>query len=180
MAPTVRDATTGDVPHIAALYAEEVRRGVNTYELEAPDEAEMATRMRTLLAAGYPYLVAEVDGRFAGYAYASSFRARAAYRPTVENSVYVSPASRGCGIGAALLARLIDDCAARGFRQMVSVIGDPANLASIRLHQRYGFLHIGTFPGIAWKHGRWLDTVFMQRPLGIGKAAPPTREPDLA
>jgi L-amino acid N-acyltransferase YncA len=180
MAPTVRDATPDDVPHIAALYAQEVQRGVNTYELEAPDEAEMAARMRALVAAGYPYLVAEAEGRFAGYAYASSFRARAAYRLTVENSVYVSPASRGKGIGAALMSRLIDDCAARGFRQMVSVIGDPANLASIHLHERFGFVHVGTFPGIAWKHGRWLDTVFMQRPLGAGKTAPPGQEPDLA
>lgn len=167
-APTIRTATRDDVPGIAALYADEVRDGVNTYELDVPDEAEMAARLQQLVAAGYPYLVAEVDGRFAGYAYASSFRARAGYRPTVENSVYVSPDLQGRGIGAALMVRLIEECAARGFRQMISVIGDPGNTASIRLHERFGFTHVGTFPGIAWKHGRWLDTVFMQRPLGDG------------
>lgn len=178
MAPTIRDAAPGDVPHITALYAREVERGVNTYELDVPDGAEMAARMRTLVAAGHPYLVVEVDGRFAGYAYAASFRVRAAYRTTVENSVYVAPAMQGRGIGAALMARLIDACSTRGYRQMVSVIGDPANLASIRLHERFGFRHIGTFPGIAYKHGRWLDTVFMQRALGEGTAtAPGTTSP---
>jgi L-amino acid N-acyltransferase YncA len=173
MAPVIRDATPADVADIAALYAAEVREGVNTYEIDPPDAAEMAARMQRLLADGYPYLVAEFDGRFAGYAYAGSFRARAAYRTTVENSVYVAPALQGRGIGAALMARLIEACVARGFRQMVSVIGDPANAGSIRLHERLGFRHVGTFPGIAWKHGRWLDAVFMQRPLGAGDDAPP-------
>ncbi|TDK23323.1 N-acetyltransferase family protein [Luteimonas aestuarii] len=171
MALAIRDAALADAPQIAALYAGEVRHGINTYELEVPDAAEMAMRMQHLLAAGYPYLVAESDGAFAGYAYASSFRARAGYRHTVENSVYVSPAHQGEGIGTALMERLVEECTNRGYRQMVSVIGDPGNMASIRLHERFGFRHIGTFPGIAFKHGRWLDTVFMQRALGHEGAA---------
>ncbi len=169
----IRDATAADVPAITVLYAGEVRDGVNTYEYDAPGMGEMQQRMETILAAAYPYLVAELDGEFAGYAYASGFRGRIGYRATVENSVYVVPAMQGKGVGRRLMQRLIDDCAARGFRQMVSVIGDPANTASIRLHETLDFRHVGTFPGLAWKHGRWLDTVFMQRPLGPADGAPP-------
>lgn len=166
----------GDADAITALYAAEVAGGVNTYELVAPDAAEMARRIAAVQAAGYPWLVAERDGRLAGYAYASSFRARAAYRSTVEDSVYVAADMRGMGLGTRLLAALIAACEARGFRQMVAVIGDQANLASRRLHARAGFHPIGTFPGIAWKHGRWLDTVFMQRPLGAGTAGSPDHD----
>ena len=173
MPPLIRDATEADVPSIAAIYAAEVRDFVNTYEYDVPSEAEMRRRMRALLDAGYPYLVAELDGRVAGYAYAGSFRARAAYRWVVENSVYVAAGMQGKGIGAALLERLIAECEARDFRQMIAVIGEPANTASIRLHERFGFVHLTTLPGIAWKHGRWLDTVFMQRALGSGNTAPP-------
>lgn len=171
---TIREAAPADVPAIAALYADEVRDRVNTYEYDPPEAAEMLARMQAIVAAGYPYLVAETGGEFAGYAYAGSFRARAAYRTTVENSVYVVAGMQGRGIGAALLQALIDDCAARGFRQMVSVIGDPGNAASIRLHERLGFVHIGTFPSIAFKQDRWLDTVFMQRALGCGSDTPPS------
>ncbi len=170
---TVRDATQADVPAIAALYAEEVRERVNTYEYEVPGDGEMLRRMQQIVADGYPYLVAEHDGVFAGYAYAGGFRVRAAYRHTVENSVYVQPAFKGMGVGSALMQRLIDACTARGFRQMIAVIGEPDNAASIRLHRRFGFEHVGTFAGIAWKHGRWLDTLFMQRTLGDGSSSPP-------
>ncbi len=176
MQPQFRDATPGDADAIAALYAAEVAGGVNTYEVLAPDAAEMARRIAAVQSAGYPWLVAECDGRMAGFAYASSFRARAAYRSTVEDSVYVAADAQGMGLGTALLAALVAACEARGFRQMVAVIGDPANHASQRLHARAGFHPIGTFPGIAWKHGRWLDTVFMQRPLGAGTAGPPEHE----
>ena len=169
----LRDASEADIAAITAIYAAEVRDHVNTYEYDAPDAAEMARRMRALLDAGYPYLVAELDGTVAGYAYAGSFRARRGYRHTVENSVYVAADRQGHGIGAALLSALVDACAARGFRQMVAVIGETTNTASIRLHARAGFIHAGTLPGIAWKHGRWLDTVFMQRALGDGKTTPP-------
>jgi len=172
----VRDATPADVPAIAALYADEVREHVNTYEYDVPDDAEMAQRLRSVVDAGYPYLVAELDGRFAGYAYASSYRARVGYRKTVENSVYVVPGLKGRGIGAALMQALIDTCEARGYRQMIAVIGEPTNTASIRLHEKFGFTLVGIFRGIAWKHGRWLDTVQMQRSLGAGTTAPPHDE----
>lgn len=172
MAPFIRAATDPDIDAITAIYAAEVRDLVNTYEYDAPDAEEMLRRMHAIFAGGYPYLVAEVDGQFAGYAYVSSFRSRIGYRYTVENSVYVAAGWQGRGIGSALLERLIIECEARGFRQMVAVVGEPANSASIRLHERHGFRHVGTFPGIGLKHGRWLDTVFMQRPLGTGGTAP--------
>jgi L-amino acid N-acyltransferase YncA len=172
VSPLVRVATESDIDAIAAIYAAEVRDFVNTYEYDAPDAVEMLRRMRAIVEGGYPYLVAEIDGAVVGYAYASSFRSRIGYRFTVENSVYVAAGSQGRGIGSALLERLVADCEARGFRQMVAVIGEASNAASIRLHERHGFRHIGIFPGIGLKHGRWLDTVFMQRPLGPGAAAP--------
>ena len=173
MSLIIRDAVAADIPAITAIYTVEVTDFVNTYEYEVPNEAEMSRRMQDITGRGYPYLTAELDGDIIGYAYASSFRSRAAYHWVVENSVYVAAIAQGRGIGAALLQALIDACQARGFRQMVAVIGEPTNTASIRLHERFGFRHIGTFPGIAWKHGRWLDTVFMQRALGGGNAEPP-------
>jgi L-amino acid N-acyltransferase YncA len=169
----VRDATPADVPAIATIYAAEVRDHVNTYEYDVPDEAEMARRMQAVLDAGYPYLVAEDGNGIAGYAYAGSYRARLGYRLTVENSVYVAADRQGQGIGAALLERLITECEARGYRQMIAVIGEPTNTASIRLHEKFGFHMVGIFRGIAWKHGRWLDTVQMQRDLGPGNNEPP-------
>ena len=173
MSPLVRAATEADIASITEIYAAEVRDFANTYEYDAPDQAEMLRRMQGIVEANnYPYLVAEVDGRVAGYAYASSFRARIGYRFTVENSVYVAAGLQGKGIGSALLHRLIAECESRGFRQMVAVIGEATNAGSIRLHERFGFCHVGTFPGIGLKHGRWLDTVFMQRALGPGAKAP--------
>jgi L-amino acid N-acyltransferase YncA len=130
----VRDATPADVPAIATIYAAEVRDHVNTYEYDVPDEAEMARRMQAVLDAGYPYIVAEDGDGIAGYAYAGSYRARLGYRLTVENSVYVAADRQGHGIGAGLLERLIAECEARGYRQMIAVIGEPTNTASIRLH----------------------------------------------
>ncbi|WP_262378751.1 GNAT family N-acetyltransferase [Luteimonas viscosa] len=177
MPPLIRAATEADIPAIAAIYADEVRERVNTYEYDVPDAAEMHRRMRAIVGDGFPYLVAELDGRVAGYAYAGSFRARLGYRFTVENSVYVAADAQGHGIGAALLAALIEACEARGYRQMIAVIGEPTNTASIRLHERFGFVHTGTMPGIAWKHGRWLDTVFMQRPLGPGASTAAAEDP---
>ena len=173
----LRDATAADVAAITAIYAIEVREHVNTYEYDVPDEAEMARRMDAIVGAGYPYIVAqEPDGTIAGYAYASSYRARLGYRMTVENSVYVAAGRQGQGIGAALLGRLIAMCEERGFRQMIAVIGEPTNTASIRLHEKFGFQLVGIFRGIAWKHDRWLDTVQMQRTLGAGTTAPPQDE----
>lgn len=172
----IRDATEVDIPAIAALYAEEVRERVATYEYDVPDEAEMAQRMRAVQAAGYPYFVAERDGRFAGYAYASSYRSRIGYRWTVEDTVYIVPEHQGQGVGKALLQRLIDACEASGFRQMIAVIGEPANGASVALHEKLGFRTVGVFQGLGRKHGRWLDTVQMQRALGAGDGAAPSDE----
>ena len=172
----LRAANRSDIPHIQALYAREVRDGVATYEYEVPDQAEMARRMDELLERGYPYLVAELGGSFAGYAYASSYRGRAGYRWTVEDTVYVKAEVQGKGVGRALLSRLIADCEALGFRQMVAVIGEPGNGASVVLHEKLGFNVIGIFPGLGRKHGRWLDTVQMQRALGSGKNDTPSEE----
>ena len=177
MPALLRDATAADVAAITAIYAIEVREHVNTYEYDVPDEAEMARRMDAIVGAGYPYIVAqEPDGTIGGYAYASSYRARLGYRMTVENSVYVAAGRQGQGIGTALLGRLIAMCEERGFRQMIAVIGEPTNTASIRLHEKFGFTLVGIFRGVAWKHDRWLDTVQMQRTLGAGTAAPPQDE----
>lgn len=176
MSLLIRDATTADVPAITALYADEVRERVATYEYDAPGAPEMERRMREIQAAGFPYLVAELDGAFAGYAYASSYRGRIGYRWTVEDTVYLRPEFHGRGIGKALLAELIDLCEAKGFRQMVAVIGEPGNGASVALHERLGFRVVGIFKGLGRKHGRWLDTVQMQRPLGPGDQDAPAGE----
>lgn len=170
---TLRTAVAADLPAITALYAREVDENVATYEYAAPDEAEMTRRWQGIVAQGYPYVVAECDGRFAGYAYASSYRTREGYRWTVEDTVYVHPDFTGRGIGRALLQRLIEDCTALGLRQMVAVVGDVSNAASIALHERLGFQTVGVFTGLGRKHGRWLDTVQMVRPLGPGAAEPP-------
>jgi phosphinothricin acetyltransferase len=136
----------------------------------------MQQRMEAIVAQGYPYLVAERGGRVAGYAYASSYRARRAYRFTVENTVYVDNAQQGHGVGTALLEALIDACTQLGFRQMIAVIGEAANAGSVRLHERLGFRTVGVFQGIGRKHGRWLDTLQMQRALGDGDASDPLDE----
>lgn len=172
----LRKATLADIPHIHAVYEREVREGVATYEYQAPDEAEMARRLQELVTAGYPFLVAELDGAFAGYAYASTYRGRAGYRWTVEDTVYVAADAQRRGVGRALLTRLIVECEALGFRQMVAVVGEPGNGASVVLHEKLGFRIIGIFPGLGRKHGRWLDTVQMQRALGSGNNEAPFEE----
>lgn len=172
----LRKATLADIPCIHAIYAREVRDGVATYEYQAPEQAEMALRMQELSAGGYPFLVAEREGVLAGYAYASAYRGRAGYRWTVEDTVYVAAEAQGTGVGRALLSRLIADCQALGFRQMVAVIGEPGNGASVVLHEKLGFNIIGIFPGLGRKHGRWLDTVQMQRALGSGNKEAPSEE----
>lgn len=174
---TVRDAGAADASAIARIYASEVRSGTASYETEPPSDAEMAARMASAASGGHPWLVAEVDGTIAGYACASPFRARPAYRWTVENSVYVDAAWQGRGIGRHLLDALIARCTALGYRRMIAVIGDAENAASIALHARAGFQPVGRFPGIGWKHGRWLTGVQMQRALGDGDATPPFAAP---
>jgi L-amino acid N-acyltransferase YncA len=170
---TLRDVRPGDIAAITRIYAQAVRHGTASFEIEPPDETEMARRQQTLIANGYPYLVAESAGTVAGYAYAGPYRARPAYQWTVEDSVYVGPEFHRRGLGARLLARLIADAQAGGFRQLIAVIGDSAQTASIALHERAGFSHIGTMRSVGFKHGKWLDTVLMQRALGTGDTAPP-------
>lgn len=169
----VNPTVEADLPAIAAIYEQAVRFGTATFELIAPDLAEMTRRYRTLLDGGFPHLVATFEGRVVGYAYAGPYRPRPAYRFTVENSVYLDPAVHRRGIGLRLMECLIAECDARGFRQMIAVIGDSANAGSIGLHRRCGFQMIGTHPNVGLKFGRWLDTVMMQRALGEGAAKVP-------
>ncbi len=173
MSPAIRAATPADIPAITAIYGHAVRHGTASFELEPPDAAEMTRRLATLLDAGYPYLVAEADDGLAGYAYAGPYRPRPAYRWSVEDSVYVAPHMHRRGIGAALLDRLIAAAEQRGYRQMVAVIGDSAQMPSIALHRAAGFRPIGTIENVGFKFGRWLDTVLMQRALGSGASVPP-------
>ena len=169
----LRACEATDIPAIAAIYREAVLTGTASFELDAPSEGEMSARRAALVESGYPYLVMEVGGAVAGYAYAGAYRARPAYRSTVENSVYVDARHRGCGIARRLLDALIEETSAKGYRQMIAVIGDSANLASIRLHEAAGFSHTGILRSVGWKHGRWVDSVLMTRPLGPGATTPP-------
>jgi phosphinothricin acetyltransferase len=169
----LRDATPADLPAIADIYSESVRNGVATYEIAVPDQAEMTARFTTITGNGYPYIVAADDtGRVLGYAYASAFRIRSAYRFLVEDSIYLAPEARGQGMGKALLVELIGRCTDLGFRQMVAVIGG-AHPASIAVHRATGFVDCGTMTGSGLKFGRWLDTTFMQRALGDGNETIP-------
>jgi L-amino acid N-acyltransferase YncA len=175
----IRPAAAADLPCITEIYEHAVRFGTATFELTPPDLSEMTHRFDALAAGGFPYFVAVLDGCVVGYAYAGAYRPRPAYRFTVENSIYLQPAIQGRGIGQKLLQRLIAECEARGFRQMIAVIGDSANAASIGVHSRCGFQMIGTHPDVGFKFGRWLDTVMMQLALGEGgRTIPATSQVD--
>ena len=171
----IRPSSAADIPSITAIYGHWVTHGLASFEVEPPEAAEMARRRDAVLVAGFPYLVAEAPEGVLGYAYASAYRTRPAYRFTVENSVYVAPNAGRRGIGLALMEEVIARCTAAGFRQMVAVIGDSGNAASIALHRRTGFTQAGLLKAAGWKHGRWVDSVRMQRPLGDGSASPPER-----
>jgi phosphinothricin acetyltransferase len=173
MEPSLRPARDADLAAIQAIYAHHVLYGLATFEEVPPDAAEMARRRAEIRARGLPYLVAEEAGRILGYAYAGPYRPRSAYRFAVEDSIYLDPAATGRGLGRRLLARLIEESTAAGARQMLAVIGDSGNAASIAVHARAGFRHAGTFAAVGFKLGRWVDTVLMQRPLGPGGATPP-------
>jgi L-amino acid N-acyltransferase YncA len=162
---TVRALIEADLPAVQALYAHHVLHGLASFEEEPPSIAEMRARWRKVLDLGLPYLAAELDGAVVGYSYASAYRPRAAYRFTVENSVYVREGLAGRGIGKTLLDELIARCEAGPWRQMLAVIGNRENEASIALHRRCGFRLIGILDSVGHKHGRWVDSVLMQRAL---------------
>jgi L-amino acid N-acyltransferase YncA len=171
---SIRPVATADIPAITRIYAHAVEYGTASFEIEPPDEAEMARRLQALSAKRYPYIVAESAGEVLGYAYAGAYRDRRAYNWCIEDSIYVAPEFHRKGIGRLLLTHLVGAAEDLGFRQMLGVIGDSANIASVAVHAAVGFRHVGTFQSIGFKHGRWLDTVLMQRALGSGAAAPPS------
>jgi phosphinothricin acetyltransferase len=171
----VRPSVEDDIGAIAAIYGHHVLHGTGSFETEPPGAEEMRRRRADIVARGLPHLVAEDGGgAVLGYAYASAYRPRAAYRNTAENSVYVRHDLIGRGVGRLLLAELLTQCEALGVRQMVAVVGDSANLASVRLHEAFGFRLVGTLNSVGRKHGRWLDTVLLQRALGEGDRTDPT------
>jgi L-amino acid N-acyltransferase YncA len=170
---SIRAAELRDVAAITRIYAHAVRHGTASFELDPPDETETRRRYTALRDGGFPFLVAEIGGEVAGYAYAGPYRARPAYRFTVEDSIYIDPQLQRRGLGRALLDRLLIEAEVGGFRQMIAVIGDSANTSSIALHLACGFRMVGTFEVVGFKFGRWLDSVLMQRSLGPGATTSP-------
>lgn len=165
---SIRPAIASDIPGITDIYGHAVRHGTASFEIEPPSETEMTRRFEALVSGNYPYFVADLDGTLGGFAYAGAYHHRPAYHFTVEDSIYVAPHAIRTGIGRALLFRLIVECDLLGFRQMIGVIGDSANAASIELHRQAGFRMVGTYEAVGFKFGRWLNTVLMQRALGEG------------
>ncbi len=175
-APLIRNASASDLGAVARIYRRHVLEGLASFEEAPPAIAELLPRRAAVLAAGLPYLVAELDGEVVGYAYASVYHPRPAYRYTIEDSVYVEAGRGGQGLGGALLGALIERCEAGPWRQMLAIIGDSGNAASIALHRRLGFRSVGTFTALGFKLGRWVDVVLMQRPLGPGDRTLPQRD----
>ncbi|MHA1157193.1 MAG: GNAT family N-acetyltransferase [Alphaproteobacteria bacterium] len=169
----IRPVKPADIGAVTAIYRDAVLNGTATFELDPPDEAEMARRMEAVVGGGYPYVVAELDGVIVGSGYANAYRTRPAYGWCVEDSIYLDRAARGKGLGRAILDVLIEEAARAGFRCMVAVIGGSDHAASIRLHEAAGFRNAGVLRNVGFKHGRWLDTVMMDRMLGEGAASPP-------
>lgn len=159
---------------VQMIYAHHVLHGLASFEEIPPTLHDLLTRRLAVLAAGLPYLVAEHDGEVIGYSYATGFRPRPGYRHTIEDSIYVAEGAGGKGIGSALLETLISRCEAGPWRQMIAAIGDSGNAASIALHRRFGFRHVGTYGAVGLKLGRWVDVVLMQRSLGVGDQTLPT------
>ena len=167
-APSIRDSRPDDVDAITALYAHHVRQGTGSFEIDPPSAEEIARRRADVLANGFSHRVAEIDGSVAGFAYFNFFRLRPAYRFSVENSVYVKAGLQRSGVGRALLCDLIERAEICGIRQMIAVIGDSANTGSIGLHAACGFRFAGVLRASGWKFDHWLDTVIMQREIGLG------------
>jgi phosphinothricin acetyltransferase len=171
----VRDAVDADMPAIQAIYAHHVLHGLATFEEVPPSVGEMAQRRAAVLNAGLPYLAAEVAGAVVGYAYATPYRPRPAYRHTIEDSIYVAHGLGGRGVGRALLCALVERCELGPWRQMLAVIGNSGNAGSIGVHRSCGFEPVGTLRSVGFKLGRWVDTVLMQRSLGDGDRSAPSR-----
>lgn len=171
---TIRPATSADALVLAEIYADAVLHGFGTFEEQPPSAVEMESRRAKVASYALPYLIAERDGATAGFAYAAPFRPRAAYRFTAEDSVYVHPAHKGLGVGKALLTAVVAECERLGLRQLAALIGDSGNTGSIALHAACGFEGAGMLPAVGYKHGRWLDVVWMRRALNGGS----TRDPD--
>lgn len=172
---TVRDSQDADVATIQKIYSHHVLTGLGSFEETPPSLDEIARRRREILSHGLPFLVAESDGRLLGYAYTGPFRPRSAYRYSVEDSIYVAPDAQRRGIGRRMLDELLERCTKLGYRQMVAVIGDSANHASIGVHDAAGFAEVARLPAVGFKFGRWVDIVMMQRALGPGQSTLPER-----
>jgi len=170
----VRPAVPEDLPAILAIYSHHVLHGLGAFEEKPPPLEELRRRFDDVRVRGLPWLAADFGGVMAGYGYCAPYRSRSAYRYALEDSVYVKSGLEGRGVGAALLAALIEESERLGYRQMVAVIGDSAHAASINLHASVGFLRVGTLRSVGFKFGRWVDSVLMQRPLGSGDAMPPS------
>lgn len=173
MAPSpaiVRPALASDLEAVAGIFAHYVRHTVATFEETPPAVTDWERRLDELTGRRLPFLVAEGSGAVAGFAYAAPWRAKPAYRCTVEDTVYLAPDATGQGLGSALLSALVTETADAGMRQMIAVIADTGNDASLALHRRFGFTDAGRLAGVGYKHGRWIDTFLLQRPLS---ARPP-------
>ena len=175
MSNAIRPAVEADLPAITAIYGDAVATSTVSFETEPPSVDEMARRFAVLRDGGFPYLVAVRDGAVAGYAYAGPYHQRAAYRSTVEDSIYVARAARGGGVGRSLLAALIAESERLDCRAMVAIIAESGSPASVALHASLGFTPVGTLAAVGYKHGRWLDVTLMQRALGSACRTPPTR-----
>ena len=169
----IRNVQAADISAITNIYAHAVENGTASFELVAPGVAEMHERYEAIISGGFPYIVAMQESKIVGYAYANSFRPRPAYQWSIENSVYIAPDAQGLGVGKALLFHLIEECESKGFRQMLAVIGGAEHQASIQLHRSLGFELVGQMIGVGWKHGKWNDSIVMQRALGMGVSLPP-------
>jgi len=172
--PIIRPSQTRDIAQITAIYAHHVIHGTGTFEVDAPNEQDMAQRHADVLSKGLPYLVAVQDDRVLGYAYCNWFKPRPAYRFSAEDSIYLAPDAAGSGLGKTLLAELCSQAERAGVRKMIAVIGDSANLGSIGVHRSAGFAHVGTLASCGWKFERWLDVVLMDKALGAGDSVAPT------